>query len=264
MTNFSIHPLDAAMQRVGRAQEHFCELQRHIAEIRQNYAETTRIYFDPSPPHECTVYPPPKISNPPIISIVLGEICYNLRSALDYLIFELARQDSGAVQDGTQFPIDHSPEQFEKNKRSRLKGLSVAHIAAIEGFQPYKACNWTKVLRDLSNPDKHRALTDRGLTFNVEVRTENLSFEPHFCAVRQVIRPDGVQVKVEFVGYLNIDIPIVERPDLSPYPVADDVELVTARLISEVRDLLEAFKPELQPVDMMVVRRGGYPQDAQR
>jgi hypothetical protein len=64
-------------------------------------------------------------------------------------------------------------------------------------------------------------------------------------------------VNVEFVGYLNLIVPIVERPDLSPYPVGDDVEVVTARLISEVRDLLELFKPELQPVDMMVVRRHG-------
>jgi hypothetical protein len=257
MTNYSLHPLDAAMQRVDGAQEHFCELQRHIANIRQGFEEATIVYFDPSPPHKYTVYPPPKLSNPPIVSIVLGEICYSLRSALDYLVFELARQDSGVIQDHTQFPIDDEPEQFAKHKCSRLRGLSVTHKAAIERFQPYNGCNWTKVLRDLSNPDKHRALTDRGLTFNVEVRTENPTFVPNFCAVRQAKRPDGVEVNVEFVGYLNLIVPIVERPDLSPYPVGDDVEVVTARLISEVRDLLELFKPELQPVDMMVVRRHG-------
>lgn len=256
-TNYSLHPLDAAIQRVDRAYEHLCELQRHIAEIRQNFAATARIYFDPNPPHEVFAFPPPKIFNPPIISIVLGEICYSLRSALDYLVFELARQASGIIQDNTQFPIDDKPEQFAKHKCSRLKGLSVEHKAAIERLQPYNGCTWTKVLRDLSNPDKHRALTDRGLTFNVEVRTENMTFVPNISLVRRATRPDGVEVSVELVGYLSIVIPIVERPDLGPYPVGDDIEVVTARLISEVRDLLELFKPEFQPVDMTVVRRRG-------
>jgi hypothetical protein len=74
-----------------------------------------------------------------------------------------------------------------------------------------------------------------------------MTFVPNIRAVRQAIRPDGVEVNVELVGYLSIIIPIVERPDLSPYPVGDDIEVVTARLISEVRDLLDLFKPELQP-----------------
>jgi hypothetical protein len=123
MTNYSLHPLDAAIQRVNRAQEHLCELQRHIAEIRQNCAATARIYFDPKPPHEVFAFGPPKLSNPPIISIMLGEICYSLRSVLDYLIFELARGDSGVIQDNTQFPIDDKPGQFAKHKCFRLKGL---------------------------------------------------------------------------------------------------------------------------------------------
>jgi hypothetical protein len=36
---------------------------------------------------------------------LVGEICYNLRSALDYLVFELAKHDSGTRQENTQFPI---------------------------------------------------------------------------------------------------------------------------------------------------------------
>jgi hypothetical protein len=95
----AIHPLDGAFQRVDRAQEHFGELQRHVKAFRQTYLETAQIYFDPDPPYHARTFPPFKISHPPIISIILGEICYNLRSALDYLIFELAQHDSGFSQD---------------------------------------------------------------------------------------------------------------------------------------------------------------------
>jgi hypothetical protein len=36
--------------------------------------------------------------------------------------------------------------------------LNPAHCAAIEDWQPYKDCHWTALLRDCSNPDKHRHL----------------------------------------------------------------------------------------------------------
>jgi hypothetical protein len=46
------------------------------------------------------------------VPIRVGEVCYNFRSALDYLIFELAKLDSGVEQGGTQFPIMDSPKDF--------------------------------------------------------------------------------------------------------------------------------------------------------
>jgi hypothetical protein len=73
-------------------------------------------------------FPDPDI----LIPILIGEIAYNLRSSLDYLVFELARFDSGAVQDNTQFPIDDTPKKFKGHIASRLKGLCPTHIAAIE------------------------------------------------------------------------------------------------------------------------------------
>jgi len=252
---FAIHPLDGAFQRVDRAQEHFGELQRHISVIRQRYVDTARIYFDPNPPHRAYAYPSGEISYPPILSIVLGEICYNLRSALDYLIFELAREDSGTIQDGTQFPIDDTPQKFAGNIRTRLKGLSDAHVAAIEKLQPYNGCTWTKFLRTISNPDKHRTLTPRGSTFNVEIVGEarsGMAFVPNVSTVRQAKRPDGIEVQVELVGFLNIIVPVNIHPALGI--LGDDVEEITVKLIAEVRDLLQAFKPEFQTIDMTTVR----------
>lgn len=38
------------------------------------------------------------------------------------------------------------------------KGVNPTHVAAIERLQPFNGCNWTKRLRDISNPDKHREL----------------------------------------------------------------------------------------------------------
>jgi len=96
--------------------------------------------------------------------VLVGEVCYNLRAALDYLVFELAINDSGSVQDQTQFPMESSPGGFAvkrdpMRRECQLRGLSCTHIADIEKLQPYNGCEWTRTLRLISNPDKHRKLT---------------------------------------------------------------------------------------------------------
>lgn len=92
----------------------------------------------------------------PDYSILTGEAIYNLRSALDYLVYELAIADSGVVPRGTQFPIADSADGFRRRRSNYLKGLSEEHKDAIGA---YSGADWAKILRDISNPDKHRALT---------------------------------------------------------------------------------------------------------
>jgi hypothetical protein len=92
-----------------------------------------------------------------------------MRRSLDYLIYELAFLDTGSEKNGTQFPIDDSPNVFwARTKRSKggpapyLKDLKRGHTAAIERSQPYKGVDWSEDLRAISNPDKHRHLTVAG------------------------------------------------------------------------------------------------------
>jgi hypothetical protein len=96
---------------------------------------------------------------PHIIKILVGEIIYNLRAALDYLVYELAYLDSGEIKNGTQFIIEDREKVFQRKRNSKLKGVSDEHVAIIERLQPYNGCDWTRILRELSNPDKHRRLT---------------------------------------------------------------------------------------------------------
>lgn len=108
----------------------------------------------------------PDIPEPPLVlSAIIGDTLYNLRSALDYLVYALASHDSGHPQEWTQFPIDFKPEVFrsrydpKSGRRCYLRGVSADHIAEIEKLQPYNGCQWTERLVELSNPDKHRRLT---------------------------------------------------------------------------------------------------------
>jgi hypothetical protein len=105
------------------------------------------------------------------MSITVGEVVYHLRSALDYVVWAIATSATGSPVKGTQFPIEDSPQTFEvrvtgKNAKGKpvrnghfLKGVPPDCVKAIRALQPFSGCTWTKDLRELSNPDKHRHLS---------------------------------------------------------------------------------------------------------
>jgi hypothetical protein len=103
---------------------------------------------------------------PEMLSVVIGDALHNFRAALDYVVFELARHDSGQPQEQTQFLIEdikNDPENrnvgFDYRQKRHLRGLHRPHIDMVEAFQPYRDVRWSRSLRDISNPDKHRQLT---------------------------------------------------------------------------------------------------------
>jgi hypothetical protein len=97
----------------------------------------------------------------PVLSVRVGEMIYNLRSVLDYLIYALAWHDTGKRptgrhERGLQFPIENTPEGFKGRRNSMLKGITDENVALIKLYQPCAGCSWTGTLRDISNADKHR------------------------------------------------------------------------------------------------------------
>ena len=155
-----MHRLNGAYLRTERAGEHLTDLEGRIRNFIDTKKDNIPFQFDTD---TCQILITPfKIKGDILLKIwpvLIGEIIYNLRSALDYLIFEMAFLDSGAEQQGTQFPIEHKPAGFNRRRNTLLKGLRVKHIASIEALQPYKGTTWTHLLALLSNPDKHRHLT---------------------------------------------------------------------------------------------------------
>jgi hypothetical protein len=196
------------------------------------------------------VYPHPQLADKVVVDparhlpldlmfgVLVGEICYNLRAALDYLIYELARLDAGSIQDDTQFVIADCPRTFEEQCRRRLKGLTPAHVAAVEKMQPYRGCKWTGALRDISNPDKHRTLTttqaEHVMTVHVADKDHLKDFEDLPGAIRHVeLAHDEVYVKIHLTTALQFsDGSLVIEP--------------LAQILEEVVRALEMFRPDFQ------------------
>src|SRR5215212_5793623 len=100
------------------------------------------------------------------MAIILGDVVHNLRSALDYLFWQLYCHHiripkTKREANGVQFPLEDGSKRLA-DKRVHFGKIPSTQWAVIEDTQPYKRGNRSarsfKALRDLSNRDKHRAL----------------------------------------------------------------------------------------------------------
>jgi hypothetical protein len=156
------HPLDGCYARIRRAQRYINETHELLISFARECEEKVIVNSD----NQLLFHDLPEI--PVDLPLAISDAVHNMRAAMDYLVYQLAKLGSGSFQDGTQFPIeDHkifttpsgNKVGFDMSKKKFLKGLRPDHIDRIENLQPYKGVDWTKNLRDISNPDKHRDLT---------------------------------------------------------------------------------------------------------
>src|SRR5207253_9743560 len=82
-----------------------------------------------------------RISISMIAPILIGEVCYNLRSALDYLIHELTNIDTGPPKHKTQFPIEDGKNGFldEEHMAQRPQRTPCGSNRAVAALQ------WTRL-----------------------------------------------------------------------------------------------------------------------
>lgn len=165
-------------------------------------------------------------------SVLFGETIYNLRTALDYLVYSLAYLDSGQEQERTQFPICRSPADFKhlvnSPRRNPLTGINAAHVAAIEALQPYPHAQgldplWLARFADFSNPDKHRYPT--------------LVAPAGRTITTWTVRTMSAPVEVDFQATVYVSLGDAAKTPLIP---------TLDSLLSHVAETLDGFHPEFK------------------
>ena len=227
-----MQPLDGAYEQVNGAREHLDALKPEIEAFVKVIANEVSLKYKKgiinikgkqlNVPIGTATFPINRPA-PPRASRLIGEVIQSLRKALDYLVYELACFDAKSIVEKTQFVIVDSEEKFRENLW-HLQGLSGEHRAMFERLQPYNGCNWTKLIRDLSNPDKHKTLT--------AIR--------HFTGIH--IDPANTEAilagkQVDVNDYATIEITFVKGP-----PVIAGLQ----QLVLDVTHTLDVFKPEFQ------------------
>lgn len=237
-----LYGFDGATLRHKRAGEHLANIKAGINAFLEGNpymipSDMKGERGDPRGPRFVTF----AIGPDPMLSIFAGEMIYNLRSALDYTVFSLAWHDDtgkrpiGKHAEQLQFPIETHEKGFKGRRATGLKGVSDEHIALIESYQPYNGCDWTRTLRDLSNPDKHRHLIrlagtflyDSGHEYRAEIDWAETKTDQHVFPV------DAVDVKF----YATLDVTFVDGA-----LVAQTLE----ELQTQVGNLLDVFEGEFK------------------
>lgn len=224
--NLSKPTLNDARARVARASEHIINLEHKLTPVSPQNLQIPDLQVVAG-----TLVVTRYVYAGPEISILIGEVVYNLRAALDYLVYELFYLDTGKTKNTTKFLIEDSKQAWDSHfpdpgmsakQRSRLwlHLLTPAHQAALKRLQPVFGCKWSAALRDLSNPDKHRRLV-RALA------RETLTGSDAMTVRGPVMVNFNVTVEVKF----------------------EDASLVveTLKLMHEkVADVIEVFDPDFQ------------------
>jgi len=174
-----MHPLDGPRLKVRRAESHIKGFR--LAETRFSAEADYRVIVAEldSESREYTLRALVNVLPPLDLGICIGEAAYNLRSALDCLVYQLGRLNKATEKalTRTQFPIfledripgcngdcpRGSPAHFQCDGKRLIKPLSDEHQTAIELLQPYRCGGKSDrdplyLLHKLNNADKHRLL----------------------------------------------------------------------------------------------------------
>lgn len=96
---------------------------------------------------------------PLVFNVVVGEVVQHLRSALDYLLYQLLDINGAEVKASHYFPIANDETHFLKTYRSKVKGIGDRAEQVIKDLKPYRGDvddYW--ILNELSRIEKHRLL----------------------------------------------------------------------------------------------------------
>jgi hypothetical protein len=157
------HPLDGVREKIVRAEAHLAtvraEVQSHknkctvLAKKHRNADSLFDLYAN---------FPTPDLS----LSCVISDCINNLRTALDYLVYELASR-SGEPAIHSLFPICNTSNTYHRQveDRDRLHNVPDKAQSIIESLQPYNAKGGKRfshplyILNKLTSAEKYQMLS---------------------------------------------------------------------------------------------------------
>jgi hypothetical protein len=167
------HPLDSPREKVKRANHHIKDLEGLIRDFLDSKPYEVFIEEDVQAGrkrHRLRIRREP----PPSWGPVIGEVLFNLRSALDHLACQLVILGGGPCTHETEFPVAKNRQAFESRLGS-VKGAGKDAIKILRACKPYSGGNdllWS--LHQLNRVEKHRFplvafASYRNLIFNLKM-----------------------------------------------------------------------------------------------
>lgn len=183
----------------------------------------------------------------PQVALQIGDFLHNIRASLDHLAWNLVLANGRQPGKRTRFPIVDAPPIY-KGKVSTVRvagGIDAGALATIDSLQPYPGRNpgdgfphALRVIRDLSNIDKHRHLLVTGTWIATGNRFEGWVPGAPDDKGTIFIFAEALPVATDVSVYAEkaLDVAFREPPVVAGWPVAE----VLPRLLKFVRDDVHA------------------------
>ena len=157
------HPLDGVQEKITRAESLLGSITAEIETHKTRCIVLARKQRDRESLFELhAVFPEPSLE----LSCLISDCLNNLRTALDYIVYELASKH-GELVIHSMFPIANTSDSYNRKveQRDRLHGVPQKAQEIIESLQPYNSIRVKRfwhplyVLNRLTNADKTRLLS---------------------------------------------------------------------------------------------------------
>jgi hypothetical protein len=236
----------SARLKLDWAREHLQILHSEIASFAQRQVQHVGIEV-PDDRRTYLMYISDAETPNPNLPLIVGDVLFNLRAALDHLIYELHIAALGDpldpdIERTVLFPIFKSRDAYRSNGRWRVRNLPARQQARVQGLQPYHrlardtTAHHLGLLNDLNVIDKHRALhivTEQVAVYPVE-EIDGCAVEvfPSAIHVGALIArwtftdPQPDQVYVDTQSTVRVFIGDSRMQWLMLYGLADEVERV--------------------------------------
>jgi hypothetical protein len=152
---------ETVVHKIIRAHEHLQALEEEMAAYYKTHPAKVVQQQEGSP----NEYIARVVTDDPIpakLPVILGDFIQNLRSSLDYLVWELVLSAKSTPGRHNMFPVCSTPDAFRDAtiKQRRLEGIPAIATTVIECLQPYNCGDFSKsllwIIDDLCNINKHR------------------------------------------------------------------------------------------------------------
>jgi hypothetical protein len=243
--------------QLDRASEHIEAVRAEIVGFTS--ANPAPLGFRAEPPTSkpdgsvhCVLYATVREDPPRTLAPIIGDAIHNMRSALDYLAYELASPKARKSR-STQFPICMDESQFRHPDNLRkIASITGDGRDLIERLQPYNATdpprhNPLAILNKLSNRDKHRLLVPCVAAVNTaeswvasdnaevnfefiepgpvthDARIVALTARPRNPSTEMILHPrSGLHIALQNTGADDLRLEVVEHLEDDPLlPAAD-------------------------------------------
>jgi hypothetical protein len=225
--------------KLERANDHIRDLKAEMLAFRLGNPAPYEISTKPDgDAPDKVIYYFSRVTEPPLrISAIAGDVLFNFRASLDYLVLGLV-ENSGFIDSGSgasltekeirdiSFPISDTldPKVYEASALGKIKGASKHAQKALLLTKAYKGGNpalWR--LHRLNNIDKHRAI----MTAAATVKSHNVPNAMKRSIIEAAFKQLG-RVAPSFTDDRAAEMPIVLTPRAPKCPLKAGDEIITA------------------------------------